>query len=283
MKKPCSTVLRIFSVFLITGMSLVSCAGKSGVPVHFVSIPGEISRYNDAGFDNRVPESRVQAGGYIYAVGSRKGKTIRLEPLPLVPGEEFRVSGLQSGTYTMLALYYSPELLDETAADQLPLPGESPDEFWSLVSSSDVAETLLANSGAVALFKDFPVRWIRKPLVEAALVPLSSERFEGPDGAPPRCPATNGLVKKQFFRLEPNGAERIYVMLSNFDGAGIVYAGTVSLYSASGAKLETKTFNRDIPADGPESVMFTLPLDSVSYLYLEYAAEGDRALPLFYF
>lgn len=263
------------------GLFLVSCG--SDTIVRFVSVPGEIPQYNDAGFDNRVPESRVPSGGYIYVVGTTKGETIRLEPLPLAPGKDFVLSGLQAGRYDFLALYYSPALLSGEAAARLPLPGLVPEEFWILAGSDPVARDLLANSGAVALFQDLSVRRIRKKRVEAALVPLSTDLFEGPVGTPPRCPDTKGEIRKKFVRLVPKGANRIYVMLSNFDGEGIVYAGTVSLYSASGAKLESKTFNRDIPADGPESVIFTLPFDDVSYLYLEYASQGERALPLYYF
>lgn len=278
-----STFVKITPLALAcaAGLFLVSCGSKT--IVSFVSVPGEIPLYNEAGFDNRVPESRVPPGGYIYVVGTRKGETVRLEPLALVPGTELVLSGLPSGLYDYLALYYSPKLLHPDAAGSLPLPGAVTEEFWLVAGAETVAKEILGNSGAVALFQDLSVRWIRKKKVKAALVPLSTEIFRGPAGDPPRCPDTNGEVRKQFVRLEPNGAGRIYVMLSNFDGEGIVYAGTVSLYSSSGAKLETKTFNRDIPADGPESVMFTLPFDDVSYLYLEYAAQGNRALPLFYF
>jgi len=262
---------------------LGSCAGKSETHVRFVSIPGEIPLRNEAGFDNLVPESKAPSGGFMYVIASRKGEVLRMEPLPVVPGEEFVLIGLPRGKYESLALYYSPVLLDTSHVKDLSLPGESIEEFWADVSSSRIAEEILANSGAVAVFRDLSVKWIGKTVVEAALIPLSATVFEGPAGSPPRCPATNGEVRKQFVRLEPNGAGQLYVMLSNFDGEGIVYAGTVSLYSASGFKHETKTFNREIPADAPESVLFALPLDEVSYLYIEYAAEGDRALPLFYF
>lgn len=283
MRTPVLYAKTLFALVCVAGMSLVSCRNGGETIVQFVSVPGEIPLYNEAGFDNRVPESRVPSGGYIYTVGTSKGETVRLEPLALVPGTDLVLSGLRSGLYEYLALYYSPELLAPEAAWRLPLPGTVPEEFWLVAGADPVAEELLDNSGAVALFQDLSVRWIRKKKIEAALVPLSSEIFQGPAGNPPRCPDTNGEVRKQFVRLEPNGAGRIYVMLSNFDGEGIVYAGTVSLYSTSGAKLESKTFNRDIPPDNPESVMFTLPFDDVSYLYLEYAAKGSRALPLYYF
>ncbi|HHU36769.1 MAG TPA: hypothetical protein GXZ47_06025 [Treponema sp.] len=261
----------------------VSCGTETEVLVHFVSIPGEVSQYNEAGFDNTVPESRCVAGGFVYAIASRKGETLRKGPFPLTPGEEFILFGLPRGTYDAVLLYYSPERLSQDAVDQLPLPSDSFEAFWDLVASPEVAEVLLNNSGAVAVFKDLKVKWPRKTTVGASLIPLSSNKFIGPEGAPPRCVDTAGAIRREFIRLEPNGAQSLYVMISNFDGDGIVYAGTVALFSAAGEKLETHTYNCDISPNGAESLLFTLPFDEVSYLYLEYAAQGDRALPLFYF
>lgn len=283
MKNPILALFRTIFVCAVALISIVSCGLVSDPQVAFVSIPGEISQYTAAGFDNSVAESRFPAGGFVYVVASLKGSVLRKGPLPLTPGKDFALSGLPRGSYDTVLLYYTPEQLDQDAVDRLPLPGEDLSAFWELVSATPVAGDLLNNSGALALFKDFTISLFRRTRVEATLVPLSSILFIGPDGSPPRCPDTADAMRKQFFRLEPNGAASLYVMLSNFDGAGIVYAGSVSLYSASGKKLETHAFNRDITPEGPESVLFTLPFDAVSYLYLEYAAKGDRALPVFYF
>ncbi len=268
--------------------TLSGCALKPTTDVGFAFMPGEIPAFNAAGFDNNAPAPLSPPGGVVYvrairAVRGRGAVETTLGPFAVTPGQTFVPEGLQPGLYRYLALYYAPEALDPSAVSRLPLPGENRAAFWEEASAPAVSRDILNDSGAVALFADLKVRRFRANHLEAALVPLTSELFAARDGTQPACPDTGGAVRKRFIMLEPGTTGSLYVMLTNFDGAGITYAGTVSLYTASGGCVETKNLNRPITPDSPESLLFTMTGDERLYLYVEYVAAGNRPLGLFFF
>ena len=85
-------------------------------------------RIEGSGLSNGSAQ-KAPSGGFMYVIASRKGEVLRMEPLPVVPGEEFVLIGLPRGKYESLALYYSPVLLDTSHVKDLSLPGESIEEF----------------------------------------------------------------------------------------------------------------------------------------------------------
>ncbi len=274
--------------FFVACALVSGCSFKATTDVSFAFMPGEIPAFTAAGFDNKAPLPLSPAGGFVYLralteVRGQANAELTLGPFLVSPGVPFVPEGLGPGTYRYVALYYAPEALDPALVSGLPLPGDDRAAFWAFVAEPAVSRDILKDSGAVALFGDLKIKRFRANHLEAALIPLTSERFAASDGLQPQCPDTGGAVRKRFIRLEPAAASSLYVMLTNFDGAGITYAGTVSLYSASGGCIETKNLNRLITPDTPESLLFTMPGDELLYLYVEYVAAGNRPLGLFFF
>ncbi len=268
--------------------SAFGCSLDTTTDVRFAFMPGEVPAFNSAGFDNKAPAPLSPPGGVVYlrALKITRGGTdgeLSLGPFPVAPGLPFVPEGLEPGNYRYVALYYAPAAIDPAVVANLPLPGEDRAAFWDTAAAPAVSRDILDDSGAVALFADLKIRRFRPNHLEAALVPLTSERFAAADGVQPPCPDTGGAVRKRFIRLDPSSAGSLYVMLTNFDGAGITYAGTVSLYTASGGCVETKNLNRPITPDSPESILFTMTGDESLYLYVEYVAAGNRPLGLFFF
>lgn len=264
-----------------------SCGREAGIEFRFASLPGEVPALNDAGFDNKVPAPAVPAGGVVYihtgdALDGTTGPI--LGPYAVTPGSPLTISDFPAGAYERLALYYLPAAIPESkGASGLPAPPADPAEFWKATAAPEIAGGLLGDGGAVALFADITVKKGKKLLLETALIPLSSKVFSASSEEVLICPDSGGSVVKQFIRLDSEGAKSIYIMLSNFDGEGIMYAGTISLYGTNGARLETKTFNKEIASDSPESLLFNLPEGQSSWLYIEYVSSGNRGFPFFYF
>ncbi len=257
-----------------------SCGREAGIEIRFNSLPGEVPALNDAGFDNKVPPPAVPAGGVVYI---HTGKDV-LGPYAVTPGSPLRIREFPAGAYERLALYYLPAAIpDSPGPGSLPAPLADPAEFWNATAAPEVAGSLLGDSGAVALFADIEVKRGRKLVLEAVLIPLSSKVFSAASDDILICPDSGGAVRKHFIKLDSAGAQSLYIMLSNLDGEGIVYAGTISLYGANGARLETKTFNKEIGTDTPESILFNLPSTGDSWLYFEYKSVGNRGFPFFYF
>lgn len=287
------------AVIAVFGFTFVSCTSK--VVVRFGALPGDIPKYANSGFENHVPEPIEPAGGFVYLQTGIDGDPSVFGPFAVTPGADLVIKGLPSGKYEHLALFYSPVPLavadaQEPAGDSrkkdvlspvrisgLPVVAANPAEFWDVTGSAPVAGALFRDSGAVALFGKTKIRAIRKTVLGARLIPLSSTAFLSSGGTLPPCPDTAGRVYKRFVKLDSGNAKKVYVMLSNYQGKGITYVGTVSLYGCDGSILETKNFNHRIPEDLPDAVLFNMPENGASWLYVEYIASGDSSLNLFYY
>jgi hypothetical protein len=271
---------------LVAATFLASCTLSTTADVSFAFMPGEIPAYTAAGFDNNAPAPRSPAGGFVYARLVRSGgdgSPETLGPFAVSPGVPFVPEGLSAGKYSSLVLYYSPEPLAEESVRALPALQGPVADFWRAVADPAVSKGILNDSGAVAVYADLKIKRFRKNHLEAALIPLSSALFSAVDGVQPACPDSGGKIVKRFIRLAPGQSQSLYVMLTNFDGMGMTYVGTVSLYSAAGGCVDTKNLNRPITPDAPESILFTMTGEETLYLYVEYEALGDRPLGLFFF
>ncbi len=284
---------------VLSAVFFVSCTTK--VVVRFDALPGDVPRYSNSGFENHVPEPIEPAGGFVYLQSGIDGDASVYGPFAVVPGKELEIIGLPAGKYEHLAFFYTPVPLavsgePEAAsgsrkkgglkpirAEGLPVVAANPAEFWDRTASPPIAGDLFGDSGAVALFGKTKIRRLGKRVFGARLIPLSATVFSPSVGALPPCSDSAGRVQKKFVKIDAGGAKKIYVMLSNYQGRGITYAGTVSLYGGDGSILETKNFNHHIPEDLPDAVLFNLPETGASWLYVEYIAAGESSLNLFYY
>ncbi|HNY16152.1 MAG TPA: hypothetical protein PK542_06260 [Treponemataceae bacterium] len=299
------TALRALLVGIaLCGAALfASCSSK--LVVHFASLPGDVPVIAKNGFENHVPAPAEPAGGVVYIQTGLSADSAVFGPYPVEPGKDLVIKGFPAKKYDNLALFYAPKPLPSPEGDSsdgtpakangtpsrvqsikvtgLPISAESPGAFWERTASSEVALGVFQDSGAVALFGKTTVHLFRKTVLGARLIPLSSTVFSALDGALPPSPDTAGKVRKQFIKIDGRNSKSLYVMLSNYQGKGVVYAGTVCLYGCDGSILDTKTFNHHIPEDLPESVLFKLPDACDSWLYVEYISAGDTKLPLFFY
>ncbi len=281
--------------------SFTSCSSK--VVVRFSSLPGLIPAIAKSGFENHVPSPAEPAGGVVYVQTGLADTSPVYGPFPVEPGKDLVVQGLPYGTYDHLALFYAPAPLaqaeDAAAAGSkggerrntlrtvnvsgLPVVAGNDGEFWEKTASPEVAGDIFHDTGAVALFGKTKIRFFGKRVLGARLIPLSATVFSSVDASLPPCPDSAGKVRKQFIKIDGGTSQSLYVMLSNYQDKGIVYAGTIALYGGDGSILDTKTFNRHLPEDLPESVLFKLPESGTAWLYAEYIAAGDTKIPLFFY
>jgi hypothetical protein len=283
----------------LSAVFFVSCTTK--VVVRFDALPGDVPRYANSGFENHVPEPIEPAGGFVYLQTGIDGDVSVFGPFAVTPGKDLEITGLPAGKYEHLAFFYTPVPLvpsgEPEAANEsrkkgglkpirvagLPIEAANPAAFWDLTASAPVAGDLFGDSGAVALFGKTKIRPFGKRVFGARLIPLSATAFSPTVGALPTCSDSAGRVQKKFVKLDSGGAKKIYVMLSNYQGRGITYVGTVSLYGGDGSILETKNFNHHIPEDLPDAVLFNLPENGAAWLYVEYIAAGESSMNLFYY
>lgn len=288
----------------LCGVALfASCSSK--LVIRFASLPGDVPVIAKNGFENHVPAPAEPAGGVVYIQTGLSADAAVFGPFAVEPGKDLVIRGFPAKKYDNLALFYAPKPLPSPEEDAssvapakkgekpgrvlprtvtgLPISAESPGAFWDRTASPEVALGVFQDAGAVALFGKTTVHLFRKTVLGARLIPLSSTVFSAVDGALPPSPDTAGKVRKQFIKIDGRNSKSIYVMLSNYQGKGVVYAGTVCLYGCDGSVLDTKTFNHHIPEDLPESVLFKLPEAGDSWLYVEYISAGDTKLPLFFY
>lgn len=295
-------VSALASLFCACVALLTACSPK--VVLRFNTLPGHVPVISSNGFENHVPEPAEPAGGFVYIqTGYAEGAEV-YGPYPVAPGGSIETRDIPKGKYSRLALFYSPMPLpvreeksagDDSASGKkaskskavsvegLPVTAANDGEFWEKTSSEPVAAGVFNEGGAAALFGDVRVRSIRKTVLGARLIPLASTVFSRQDSRFPPCVDLGGKVRKQFIKIDTTGSQSVYVMLSNYQGAGIVYAGTLALYGSDGSILGTKTFNKTIPEDLPESVLFPLPQSGAVWLYAEYISAGKTSLPIFFY
>lgn len=267
--------------FVALSLAFFSCSSDGGLELSFSTIPGEGPPKSDSGLEIVTTEPVVPAGGVLYV---HTGDSV-LGPYKVQPRVPLHIKDFPIGSFERLALYYLPEPIDPSRGTtvDLPSPSSSFDELYQAVSSPRVCRDLFADAGAVAQLEGVTVSRGKKAHHSVTLQPLSATVYSADTEVSPPCPDSNGKVVKRFVRLDPRGAESVYVMISSFDGAGIFYAGTFSLYAADGTRLDTATFNREISEDTPMSALFYFPQGETFYLYAEYISRGNRVLPLFYY
>lgn len=281
--------------------SFTSCSSK--IVVRFSSLPGLVPAIAKSGFENHVPSPVEPAGGFVYVQTGLADTSPVYGPFPVEPGKDLVVQGLPSGAYDHIALFYAPAPLaqaDDSAGAEakgsdkkntvqtvhvagLPVVAGNEGEFWEKTASVEVAGDVFHDTGAVALFGKTKIHFFGKSVLGARLIPLSATVFSSVDAVLPPCPDSAGKVRKQFIKIDGGTSQSLYVMLSNYQDKGIVYAGTIALYGGDGSLLDTKTFNRHLPEDLPESVLFKLPESGTAWLYAEYIAVGDTKIPLFFY
>lgn len=276
----------LLCAIFVSCVLLISC--KPQLEVRFKSLPGEVPAQTKAGFDNHVPAPIVPAGGFVYIQTGLDDKAAVYGPYAVVPGSTLTVKDIPSGTYERLALFYTAEKLPvpengSGIPSGLPLCAENDAQFWNLTASAPVSGDIFHDGGAASLFASTKLSSGRKTILSSSLVPLSATVFSTESESAPICGDTAGAVRKHFFRIDGGASKSLYVILSNNAHQGFLYAGTVALYAGNGSVIDTKTFNKKIAEDMPESVIFPIPSSGSCYLYVEYIAAGDTKLPLFFY
>lgn len=295
--------MSVFFAVLWSIVLLASCTTK--VVVRFPALPGFVPTYTKSGFENHVPEPAEPAGGVVYIQTGLSPDAAVYGPFPVVPGKDLVVTGLPSGTYERLALYYAPVPLatadsspvggDKTGdggkkarlrpvkVTGLPVVASSDGEFWDKTAANGISRGIFGDMGAVALFAKTKVRVIGKTVLGAQLIPLSATVVSPSVNDLPVFGDSAGKVQKRFVKIDRGNASSVYIMLTNMEDRGFVYAGTVSLYGSDGSILDSKTFNKRIPEDLPEALLFKLPETGAAWLYIESITAGDTKLPLFFY
>lgn len=281
--------------------SFTSCSSR--VVVRFSSLPGLVPAIAKSGFENHVPAPAEPAGGVVYVQTGTSDNSPVYGPFPVEPGKDLVVQGIPFGSYDHIALFYVPSPLAQSDATAdagtkggvkktvvrpvhvagLPVVAGNDGEFWEKTASPEISGDVFHDTGAVALFGKTKLHFYHKTVLGARLIPLSATVFSSVDAVLPPCPDSAGKVRKQFIKIDGGTSKSLYVMLSNYQEKGIVYAGTIALYGGDGTLLDTKTFNRHLPEDLPESVLFKLPESGTAWLYAEYIAAGDTKIPLFFY
>lgn len=271
--------ISIVMAFVVGLFAFTGCSPK--LEVRFSSLPGQVPQFSKGGFENKVPAPVTPAGGFVYIQTGLDEKASVLGPYAVTPGSALIVPDFPKGEYKRLVLLYTPSVPSPTG---LPLTAESDAEFWEKAAAAGFAGELYQDSAAAALFGDIKMKPGRKTILQASLVPLTSMVFNVETQESPLFSDTAGAVCKRFIKLETGTAASVYATLSTFDGEGLVYAGTISLYAADGTLVDTKNFNKHIDEDLPEAVLFSFHgQKGPFYLYLEYIATGSRRIPLVFY
>ena len=272
-------IRRTATLAFLSAFFLTSCAPeKTRLEIRFSSLFGETPSRTPSGFDSNAPAPAVPATGFVYIQTSYDSSAAILGPYQVKPGDSLVCSDLPPGQYNRLVLYYSPEPVF------LPPVNASDDrDFWSRMNTSAIASGTFKDSGAASLFGDIAIGGKGRKIIQATLIPFTNLVFKADSPEVPVSAETAGRIRKQFIRIEGGASESLYVMLSMYNGEGITYAGTLSLYNVAGGLLDSKALNTPITEDLPSSVLFALPPGAPAYLYIEYSAKGNRPFGLSFF
>jgi len=262
---------------------VVACGGKTRTEIRFTTLPGEGTKTDDSGLRVEAPKTRGRVGGYAFAqVGL--GPDARLfGPYPVKPGKPLSLNDIPPGQYDRLAVYYLPELPAREVSSALTVQAETDEAFREALALQTRTEGLFRDGAAYALFGPLDFKPGERKILQATLIPLTSRVYAADVEAFLPCLDTAGEVRREFVRLEPGAHTSVFLNCSRFDGKGMTYVGTVSLYDAAGNRLDSMTIHKDVSDDTPFSALFPLQPGATHYLYLEYVAEGGRILDLSYF
>lgn len=262
---------------------VAACGGKTRAEIRFTTLPGEGTKTDDSGLRVEAPKTRGRVGGYVFAQAGLGADAQLVGPYSVKPGKPLSINDIPPGRYDRLVVYYLPELPASEGANALPVQAESDDAFREALAQRSVTEGLFRDGAAYALFGPIEFKHGERKILQATLVPVTSRVYPADVDASLPCPDTAGKVRREFVRLEPGAHTSVFLNCSLFDGKGITYVGTVSLYDAVGNRLDSMTIHKDVSDDTPFSALFPLQPGVTHYLYLEYEAVGGRILDLSYF